>query len=174
MAFVLHVSPVTGHGLGRVTTNHCERKRRTQTKGSVHARQPAKAVFGRGDRPGGKENEFRDDELGVEGMRSRLEGLFGQDDSPVKRKFDDAFDGTALRRAIVDRWGVQYDIQPQKRHGRVYVQVSSFLKNNPEISSARTATVYLSADMRRILTCMLLSILSPVYGHLGTGNVALF
>lgn len=56
-------------------------------------------------------------------MRSRLEGLFGgveEDDTGIA---DSEFNGSALRRVIKDRWGVQYDIQPQKRHGRVYIQV---------------------------------------------------
>lgn len=63
---------------------------------------------------------------GIESMRSQLEGLFGVDHSDSTMDSDTSFDGTALRMAIVDRWGVQYDIQPQKRHGRVYVQVRSF------------------------------------------------
>lgn len=124
MAFVSSTSPGFGCRFGRLTSTQCERKPHLQkTQGSVHARRPATAVFRRRDTSQGKGDESMDDEMGIEGMRSRLEGLFGQAESSVKRKSDDAFDGTALRRAIVDRWGVQYDIQPQKRHGRVYVQV---------------------------------------------------
>lgn len=64
-----------------------------------------------------------DDAADIDGMRSRLEGLFGVADSNTLRDSDAPFDGTALRTAIFDRWGVQYDVQPQKRHGRVYIQV---------------------------------------------------
>lgn len=59
----------------------------------------------------------------VEQMRLRLEGLFGVDDIENDTGNDGTFDGEALRNTIQDRWGVQYDVQPQKRHGRVYVQV---------------------------------------------------
>lgn len=56
-------------------------------------------------------------------MRSRLEGLFGTEETEVEARAAEDFDGRALRNAILERWGVQYDVQPQKRHGRVYVQV---------------------------------------------------
>lgn len=56
-------------------------------------------------------------------MRSRLEGLFGAQQAEVEDTAAAEFDGCALRNAIMERWGVQYDVQPQKRHGRVYVQV---------------------------------------------------
>lgn len=59
----------------------------------------------------------------VEKMRSRLEGLFGAAEDNVRTDVSDEFDGAALRSAVRERWGVQYDVQPQKRHGRVYVQV---------------------------------------------------
>lgn len=59
----------------------------------------------------------------MEGVRARLEGLFGVDNNDLFYKRSDQFDGSALRKAILDRWGVQYDVQPQKRHGRVYIQI---------------------------------------------------
>lgn len=59
----------------------------------------------------------------VEKIRSRLEGLFGATEDNVRTDSSDEFDGAALRSAVRERWGVQYDVQPQKRHGRVYVQV---------------------------------------------------
>lgn len=59
----------------------------------------------------------------LEGMRARLEGLFGVDNGVAYSVDSDRFDGAALRQAISDRWGFQYDVQPQKRHGRVYVQI---------------------------------------------------
>lgn len=62
------------------------------------------------------------DDAAMQRMRDRLEGLFGG-----QRKEEDnasqQFDGAMLRQVVKDRWGVQYDLQPQKRHGRVYVQV---------------------------------------------------
>lgn len=60
----------------------------------------------------------------VERMRSRLEGLFGSEEEKNETQVSEQFNGIALRTAIRERWGVQYDVQPQKRHGRVYVQVS--------------------------------------------------
>lgn len=62
-------------------------------------------------------------EKAVERMRARLDGLFGVQDDDAAVAQTDEFDGKALRKTIRDRWGVQYDVQPQKRHGRVYVQV---------------------------------------------------
>eukprot|EP00177_Eucheuma_denticulatum_P002152 GFKZ01003843.1.p1 GENE.GFKZ01003843.1~~GFKZ01003843.1.p1 ORF type:complete len:205 (-),score=29.87 GFKZ01003843.1:697-1311(-) len=56
-------------------------------------------------------------------MRLRLEGLFGTATEEVETSMDAEFDGQALRNTILERWGVQYDVQPQKRHGRVYVQI---------------------------------------------------
>lgn len=56
-------------------------------------------------------------------MRLRLEGLFGAAPEEVETSTDTEFDGRALRNTILERWGVQYDVQPQKRHGRVYVQI---------------------------------------------------
>lgn len=56
-------------------------------------------------------------------MRARLEGLFGQVENDRESLGEDEFDGMVLRSAIVKRWGVQYDIQPTKFHGRVYVQI---------------------------------------------------
>lgn len=67
---------------------------------------------------------------GVEQMRSRLEGLFGVDDTESDIDNNGIFDGKILRSVIQDRWGVQYDVQPQKRHGRVYVQVRYHLDIN--------------------------------------------
>lgn len=58
----------------------------------------------------------------VQRMRSRLEGLFGSAREDIKVNTE-IFDGVALRDAIRERWGVEYDVQPQRRHGRVYVQV---------------------------------------------------
>lgn len=66
--------------------------------------------------------EERDSKM--EKMRLRLEGLFGSSEEDVNDGLAEDFDGAALRRIIKDRYGVQYDVQPQKRHGRVYVQVS--------------------------------------------------
>lgn len=74
-------------------------------------------------KPSPDETTREDQEKKVERMRSRLEGLFGVEDDTVKTSGKDGFDGVALRNAIRERWGVQYDVQPQKRHGRVYVQV---------------------------------------------------
>lgn len=59
----------------------------------------------------------------IEGVRARLEGLFGVENNDSFYVTSDKFDGSALRQAILDRWGVQYDVQPQKRHGRVYLQI---------------------------------------------------
>lgn len=59
-------------------------------------------------------------------MRSRLEGLFGAQETETEAAAAEEFDGRALRNAILERWGVQYDVQPQKRHGRVYVQVGLY------------------------------------------------
>lgn len=71
------------------------------------------------------DSSFEEEIARIEGMRSRLQGLFGQDDSEVEKISKENFDGTSLRKAIVNRWGVQYDIQPAKFHNRVYVQVRS-------------------------------------------------
>lgn len=73
--------------------------------------------------PSPEEMAREDQDRKAEMMRSRLEGLFGADDDNVKTESSDEFDGAALRKAVRERWGVQYDVQPQKRHGRVYVQV---------------------------------------------------
>lgn len=69
------------------------------------------------------ETAREEQEKKVQKMRSRLEGLFGVAEDTVKTESTDEFDGAALRNAVRERWGVQYDVQPQKRHGRVYVQV---------------------------------------------------
>lgn len=72
---------------------------------------------------GGEEELPLDEQRRLDGMRARLEGLFGTVDEEVGYGQSGDFDGAALRQAIFDRWGVQYDVQPQKRHGRVYIQV---------------------------------------------------
>ncbi|CAN8068571.1 unnamed protein product [Agarophyton chilense] len=59
----------------------------------------------------------------VDQMRSRLEGLFGVDEEQPQSDVFETFDGEALRAVIRQRWGVEYDVQPQKRGGRVYVQI---------------------------------------------------
>lgn len=68
----------------------------------------------------------------LQGMRRRLEGLFGSENDGSAGDGLENFDGEALRQALIDRWGVQFDVQPQRRHNRVYVQVcspsSDFLK----------------------------------------------
>lgn len=63
------------------------------------------------------------DQSNVQRMRYRLEGLFGSEDEDETSVVTEEFNGAALREAIRERWGVEYDVQPQKRHGRVYVQV---------------------------------------------------
>lgn len=103
----------------------CHRRRATNT--SLRPRPPVNAMSNDDDTP---EGMSREDIARIEGMRSRLEGLFGQESLNSKQTTDEDFDGMALRRAIVERWGVQYDIQPQRRHGRVYVQVSFLAQPN--------------------------------------------
>lgn len=56
-------------------------------------------------------------------MRARLAGLFGTESMAKTRDRTVTFDGAALRESIESKWGVQYDVQPQKRHGRVYLQI---------------------------------------------------
>lgn len=60
----------------------------------------------------------------TERMRARLEGLFGSSSAGATAEDVREFDGESLRELIKQRWGVQFDVQPQKRHGRVYIQVS--------------------------------------------------
>lgn len=72
---------------------------------------------------GGAEEPLNSEQGGAERMRQRLEGLFGVEEESLYKNGQDSFDGVALRAAIRERWGVEYDVQPQKRHGRVYVQV---------------------------------------------------
>lgn len=55
-------------------------------------------------------------------MRARLAGLFGSE-MEITREAGDVFDGKALRELIKRKWGVQFDLQPMKIHGRVYLQI---------------------------------------------------
>lgn len=72
---------------------------------------------------GNQDDMSADERRRIEGVRARLEGLFGVENNDSFYVRSDKFDGSALRQAILDRWGVQYDVQPQKRHGRVYLQI---------------------------------------------------
>lgn len=75
------------------------------------------------DAPSPPEQPSPEDQARLDRMRSRLEGLFGLEDEKKTGRDDGVFDGEALRNVIQERWGVQYDVQPQKRGDRVYVQV---------------------------------------------------
>lgn len=95
--------------------------------GGGGARARARVCARRGARltmceKGGSE-ENSNEQAGIERMRLQLEGLFGRNEGGGRGKSGAEFDGAALRNAIRERWGVEYDVQPQKRHGRVYVQV---------------------------------------------------
>ncbi|KAI0562692.1 hypothetical protein FGB62_55g038 [Gracilaria domingensis] len=65
----------------------------------------------------------RSEQLRIDQMRSRLEGLFGADEQQLGWDGNQTFDGEALRAVVRQRWGVEYDVQPQKRGERVYVQI---------------------------------------------------
>lgn len=70
------------------------------------------------------EEEFKQmQKITVEEMRARLEGLFGASDDQSAVADLQNFDGDSLRTVVRQRWGVEYDVQPQKRGERVYVQV---------------------------------------------------
>lgn len=95
-----------------------------------------------GEKDSGDEYSMEEELAKLESMRNRLEGLFGQDDESKTVVTKENFDGKALRQAIVNRWGVQYDVQPTKFHNRVYVQImwryfeqQSFYMDEEEFSS---------------------------------------
>lgn len=64
-----------------------------------------------------------ENERDIARMRARLAGLFGIMSASLTRDRDAVFDGAQLREAIQNKWGVQFDIQPTKRDGRVYLQI---------------------------------------------------
>lgn len=58
----------------------------------------------------------------MDAMRARLDGLFGREEE-VAVDTNGVFDGPALRRALKDRWTVEFDVQPVVRHDRVYIHI---------------------------------------------------
>lgn len=95
-------------------------------RGAAATRCTAAGESGRAEKSGSERAEEELRRLGAERemarMRSRLSGLFGRTEE-VTRSDNSVFDGRALRDTIKRRWGVQFDIQPAKIHGRVYVQI---------------------------------------------------
>eukprot|EP00178_Gracilaria_changii_P017820 TRINITY_DN507_c0_g1_i3.p1 TRINITY_DN507_c0_g1~~TRINITY_DN507_c0_g1_i3.p1 ORF type:complete len:152 (+),score=21.42 TRINITY_DN507_c0_g1_i3:191-646(+) len=90
---------------------------------SLHSNTARRVTMRSTDENSELEEFKRREKLRVDQMRTRLEGLFGTDEQQVESIDAQNFDGAALRAVVRQRWGVEYDIQPQKRGERVYVQV---------------------------------------------------
>ncbi|PXF46256.1 hypothetical protein BWQ96_03912 [Gracilariopsis chorda] len=115
--------------------NRCART----TPDRTFRRPPARAAA---DQPFDAEDFKQLERSTVEQMRARLEGLFGASDDQSAITDLDNFDGDTLRSVVRQRWGVEYDVQPQKRGERVYVQImwryfeqQSFYMDEPEFAS---------------------------------------
>eukprot|EP00178_Gracilaria_changii_P017819 TRINITY_DN507_c0_g1_i2.p2 TRINITY_DN507_c0_g1~~TRINITY_DN507_c0_g1_i2.p2 ORF type:complete len:194 (+),score=32.17 TRINITY_DN507_c0_g1_i2:191-772(+) len=90
---------------------------------SLHSNTARRVTMRSTDENSELEEFKRREKLRVDQMRTRLEGLFGTDEQQVESIDAQNFDGAALRAVVRQRWGVEYDIQPQKRGERVYVQI---------------------------------------------------
>lgn len=65
-----------------------------------------------------------DTEQEIARMRARLTGLFGTTATGLSSRLEgDELDGEALREIVRNKWGVEFDLQPVKRHDKVYLQI---------------------------------------------------